>query len=377
MRCDWNPFTSLDVSGCNALKVLFCEYSELTSLNVSGCNALVWLDCSSNQLTSLDVSSCDSLTWLFCSRNQLSSLDVSKNIDLESLDCSSNELSSLDVSNNTGLLELGCSNNQLTTLDVTTNTNLSGGDWYCFGCQKSSKGAIPLGSPGLSCSNNLLSSLDVSNNTRLGSLDCSYNQITSLKVTGCDSLKWLVCSGNQLSDLDISNNTGLEMLDCSGMQLNSLDVSNNAELWSNQIPYTRGHLIIREMPSLHQVCVPACLPWDGAGCMPESTEDWQEHVDTTGCPNLYFTTECTIGIKKTNISELIIYPNPTDDLLTIETKQPDYYTIEITSLNGQLLLTDEIEGSSQQIDLSSFQKGVYLITIRSEDFVTTKKIIKL
>ncbi len=58
----------------------------------------------------------------------------------------------------------------------------------------------------------------------------------------------------------------------------------------------------------------------GAGCMPESTEDWQEHVDTTGCPNLYFTTECTIGIKKTNISELTIYPNPTNDLLTIETK---------------------------------------------------------
>jgi hypothetical protein len=36
-----------------------------------------------------------------------------------------------------------------------------------------------------------------------------------------------------------------------------------------------------------------------------------------------------------------------------------------------------MEGKSHQIDLSSFQKGVYFITIRSKDFVTTRKVIKL
>ena len=74
---------------------------------------------------------------------------------------------------------------------------------------------------------------------------------------------------------------------------------------------------------------------------------------------------------------LKIYPNPTNNLLTIETEYPDHYSIEITSLNGQQILIGEMEGTSHQIDLSSFQKGVYLITIRSEDFVTTRKIIKL
>ncbi len=37
----------------------------------------------------------------------------------------------------------------------------------------------------------------------------------------------------------------------------------------------------------------------------------------------------------------------------------------------------EMEGTSHQIDLSTFQKGVYFITIRSKDFATTRKIIKL
>jgi hypothetical protein len=72
-----------------------------------------------------------------------------------------------------------------------------------------------------------------------------------------------------------------------------------------------------------------------------------------------------------------IYPNPTNDILTIETSVPALHTIEITSLNGQLLYSDKIEGSSHQIDLSSFQKGLYFITIRSRDYVRTEKIIKL
>ena len=78
-----------------------------------------------------------------------------------------------------------------------------------------------------------------------------------------------------------------------------------------------------------------------------------------------------------NDSRVKIYPNPTNNLLTIETEYPDHYSINITTLNGQQILTGEMEGITHQIDLSSFQKGVYFITIRSKDFVTTRKIIKL
>ena len=53
------------------------------------------------------------------------------------------------------------------------------------------------------------------------------------------------------------------------------------------------------------------------------------------------------------------------------------HTIEITSLNGQLFYSTKMEGTIHHLDLSSCQKGVYFITIRSNDFVTTEKIIKL
>ena len=83
------------------------------------------------------------------------------------------------------------------------------------------------------------------------------------------------------------------------------------------------------------------------------------------------------GIEKYEESGISLYPIPTDDLLAIETEYPDNYSFNITTLNGQQILVGEIDGSFHQLDLSSFSRGVYFITIRSEDFVTTKKIIKL
>lgn len=77
------------------------------------------------------------------------------------------------------------------------------------------------------------------------------------------------------------------------------------------------------------------------------------------------------------VSQIQIFPNPINTLLNIETVISTLYDIEITSLNGQLILSRVLDGNSYRIDLASFQTGVYFITIRSKDFVTTRKIIKL
>jgi hypothetical protein len=93
---------------------------------------------------------------------------------------------------------------------------------------------------------------------------------------------------------------------------------------------------------------------------------------------VYYWSELTTSISNNIIDHnYIVYPNPTYDIITIETDRFDQYSINITSLNGQLMYSTKMEGTSHQIDLSSFQKGIYLITIRSDNFVTTEKIIKL
>ena len=96
--------------------------------------------------------------------------------------------------------------------------------------------------------------------------------------------------------------------------------------------------------------------------------------DTTGITTNIWPVNVDISGHEKIVS---IFPNPAKSVITVQISRFDQYSIKITNLNGQLVYSMEMEGTSSQIDLSSFKKGVYLITIRSKDFVTTEKIIKL
>jgi len=83
-----------------------------------------------------------------------------------------------------------------------------------------------------------------------------------------------------------------------------------------------------------------------------------------------------VGIENMLSGQIRIYPNPANQLIFVETKETGSYSIEISSMKGQIIHNSNFEGNSYQIDLSAFQKGVYLITVKSDDIVTTRKIIR-
>ena len=121
------------------------------------------------------------------------------------------------------------------------------------------------------------------------------------------------------------------------------------------------------MPSLIEVCVLE-IPFPIADV----------ELDTTGSPNVYFTTECSgTGIEDNIKTGLSIYPSPTNDFFTIDSKYFGQHSIVITSLNGQLVYSSIMEGTTMQIDISRYRKGVYFIMVRSKEFIRTEKIIKL
>ena len=103
-------------------------------------------------------------------------------------------------------------------------------------------------------------------------------------------------------------------------------------------------------------------------------------VNITGSPGVYFTENCTgcaTGMEAFLHSEISIYPNPVYEFIIIHSEQPEHLSVEITSPNGQLISSIEMDGTILQLDLSSFRKGIYFFTIRSKDFLTTRKIVKL
>jgi len=56
LNCSDHLLSSLDVSGCTALKVLYYSHNKLNNLNISGCINLEVLNCADNQLTRMNVS---------------------------------------------------------------------------------------------------------------------------------------------------------------------------------------------------------------------------------------------------------------------------------------------------------------------------------
>jgi hypothetical protein len=91
-------------------------------------------------------------------------------------------------------------------------------------------------------------------------------------------------------------------------------------------------------------------------------------------PETDFTTHLRSSVYKPG--ELEIYPNPTGGLVNIETGKQGPHQIKITSLSGQVLYQKLITESIHQIDLSAFMNGLYLITIKSNQFITTRRISK-
>jgi Leucine-rich repeat (LRR) protein len=421
LSCRYNKLPSLDVSNNTALTFLNCSWNLLPSLNVSNNTALLRLDCLNNQLTSLNISTNLALTYLECSYNELTSLDVSNNTALLSLYCGSNQLTKLDVSNNELLNRLLCSYNQLTNLNVTNNPNIIGG---------------------LDCMGNQLTSLDISNNTAMTSLQCSENQLTSLDVSNHADLEILYCGDNLITNLDISNSPNLYSLvlsnmpslfkvcvwkmpfppagvevdttdspnvyftsDCNAPPLNtdstfsaiSCDeyISPSGKIWNisdvymDTIPNASGFdsIITINLTILETTYASIFISSCGSYISP-SGQVWNvtnTYTDTipnaAGCDSVItidLTIDCTNLINNNSILNVMIYPNPTNDFVTVEFNElKGMISTEVYDLTCQLISTKTYYNKRQLTLFSTYPKGIYFIRLSdNEGKMSVFKIIK-
>ena len=106
-------------------------------------------------------------------------------------------------------------------------------------------------------------------------------------------------------------------------------------------------------------------------------------------PVIAFTEENILHVKKfsasspTNLenqqlssSRMRCFPNPTDGIIEVSAPESGIYTIEIKSLTGQLIHSGILSGKSKKLDLSAYRDGVYFVTLRNEEYIETRKIIR-
>ncbi|MFA7444636.1 MAG: T9SS type A sorting domain-containing protein [Flavobacteriaceae bacterium] len=255
---------------------------------------------------------------------------------LTGLNCSNNMLTSIDVSSNPGLLVLSCSNNDITTLDLSNNLLLM--DLYCGG--------------------NMLTTLDLSSLTDLSVLDCSSNDLSVLNVSNNMALTDLYCSDLHIMELDLSGNSGLTTIDCSNNHLlSSLNVQNGNN--TNVVFFSA--LGNTELD---------CIQVDDANY---STTNWTDIEAGT-----IFSENCSASLNDFAAHSFSVYPNPAKDILTIESLSA-IQTYRIFDIQGKQLTEKTTNSQSEllQIDISSFENGIYFLEVSSANEKTaTFKIIK-
>ena len=88
-----------------------------------------------------------------------------------------------------------------------------------------------------------------------------------------------------------------------------------------------------------------------------------------------------VGMEETSFDDLNIYPNPTNGILNInfsKEKSADV-NIKISNISGQVILSDVIKPQtnsySASYDISNYAKGVYLLSITSDNEKIDRKIV--
>lgn len=91
--------------------------------------------------------------------------------------------------------------------------------------------------------------------------------------------------------------------------------------------------------------------------------------------DLTWTCYTTLSTPEENLKNLTIYPNPTNGN-TLYFNFTKEVTIRMYNILGKLIKTNKINSKNNNIDISAFPKGIYLLKINSENQFITKKIIK-
>lgn len=95
------------------------------------------------------------------------------------------------------------------------------------------------------------------------------------------------------------------------------------------------------------------------------------HIESEGVYN-----QSTIIKRFTKKANYLVYPNPFKDYINIKYNSSLSSMISIYTINGELLIQENIQKDLITIDMSNFLKGLYIMQLIVEDNIWIEKIIK-
>lgn len=312
-------------------QVLTANISSVTDLNVGSLQI--------NDLTGIEDFA--ALEVLACPFNAITTLDLSQSLFLETLYCASNVLTSLTLPASSTLSIINCEENFLTELDLTHNPNLI--EVYCDW--------------------NFLTSLDISQNSNLYLLWANHNAISGFFDTSQNiELNYFTCLDNNIAGFDLSQNINLETFGAPSNPIEILDVrnGNNANMQTFDGTDSSGL---------------KCILVDDASAT--YLDDWLKDPGTTFVNNQ---AECdALGVADAMLQDFTMYPNPATNTVILNLPNQGFDGLIVTVANnlGQVLEQKEplVNTTVIPLDVSGYAAGIYFVTLKAGNDITTKKLV--
>jgi hypothetical protein len=108
---------------------------------------------------------------------------------------------------------------------------------------------------------------------------------------------------------------------------------------------------------------------------------YNTHSSATGSVKLgiqqVFSANTSTAVTDVQFPQVIIYPNPTSDILTVDlTKTAAFYVyVELFDQSGKRVLNERVE-RRENIYIGSLPSGVYILSVNSDSFKQLYKIVK-
>lgn len=335
------------------LKEWCSSYNLLTSLDFSNFVNLETIECYlSQKLQSINLTNTPQLKRACFVINALQSLNLKDCINLEEVLVGSNPVTNLQLpEKGDSLWYLGARNdsmliNQYTFNDLSKFPNIA----HISIWNSNQKGSliIPKTNPTrwvwIRAYENKYTYLDLrgslQNYHEIGYVDLHKNKLTKVDIEGCKEIRTLNLSDNLLSSQEVDS--VLKQLDDFG----TTGIDGNVDLSNNKPPTALGLIYKKNIEA----------------------KGWKVIVDSP-----------TASVTLNDADNFNLYPNPSHGAFHIHlNKMPsEGVIVQITNLNGQLLLSKKIFESDSDWSVDQFPEKIFFITLKGPHIFETKRISKI
>ena len=209
--------------------------------------------------------------------------------------------------------------------------------------------------------NSDLQTLNLNANSQVRIALLSDNELTEITLDQLDQLYRLDVDLNNLSQVDLHNNS----------QLQTINLQYNEPLW--QVNLANGNNEALEYVVLVDVPNLTCVQTDPGFVVPQPGDGthrwWYDDYSV-------FSEDCwqdNLAVEETLVkNKIIIYPNPTQDILNIKADR-EILNVQLIDIQGRLVKT---VFAINQLDIRALPKGVYVVRVETSEGIFTEKVRK-